>query len=186
MNENILPNSLEAEEVIIACFLVSEDTWKYIDRLEAEDFFNPQNKTLFILIKELYTEKNPINIITVKEKGVSRKIDGTKLLLKMNEIINDAAFTWRIDYYIKILKNLSIKRKIYKKASEICKEIFDFQNDVDDIELKNYALNQFINIKTENKTTQGEMKDVMIETVKDIQDKYQKRDDLTYRTGYFD
>lgn len=186
MNENILPNSPEAEEAIVACFLTSENTWKYIDELEAEDFYNPQNRTLFVLISELYKEKNPINIITVKEKGVSKQLDGKKMLLKMSAMINDCAAPWNIEYYMKILKNLSIKRKIYKKASEICKEIFDFQNDVDDIELKNYALNQFINIKTENKTTQGEMKDVMLETIKDIQDKYQKRDDLTYRTGYFD
>ena len=56
----------------------------------------------------------------------------------------------------------------------------------DEIEVKNEVVQKFLNIKTNKKNSNAEMKDVMIETLKDIDDKYQKRDDYSLRTGYLD
>ena len=43
-----------------------------------------------------------------------------------------------------------------------------------------------MSLKTRQKDTENEMVNIMIETVKDIEEKYHKRNDYSYRTGYVD
>lgn len=183
---NIQPNSLETEENIIASVLVNNENWKYIDQLKEIDFYYPTTRKIFKLMKELHENNNPIDIVSVKEKGVSKKYDGIKLMKILVEMTEKMGLSSQIEYYIRILKNLSIKRQIYQKASEVCKEILEIENDKDELEIKNEIIQKFIDIKVQEKEKNGEMTNVMIETLEDIEKKYQKRDDYTYRTGFFD
>lgn len=91
-----------------------------------------------------------------------------------------------VEHYIKILKNLSIRRQIYFKANEICKEIFEIESDKDETEIKNEAVQKFIDIKIQQNENINEMNMVMQETLNDIEKKYNNKDDLRYRTGFFD
>jgi replicative DNA helicase len=183
---NIQPNSLETEENIIASVLVNNENWKYIDQLKEIDFYYPTTRKIFKLMKELHENNNPIDIVSVKEKGVSKKYDGIKLMKILVEMTEKMGLSSQIEYYIRILKNLSIKRQIYQKASEVCKEILEIENDKDELEIKNEIIQKFIDIKVQEKEKNGEMTNVMLETLEDIEKKYQKRDDYTYRTGFFD
>lgn len=63
-----LPNSLEAEDNVIASILVDNFNSKYIDKLEEIDFYNPKNKIIFKIIKELHNGDMAVDMITVKEK----------------------------------------------------------------------------------------------------------------------
>ncbi len=65
---NTLPNSLEAEENVIASILVDNSNHKYIDRLEEIDFYNQKTKAIFKIIKELHSNDTAIDMLTVKEK----------------------------------------------------------------------------------------------------------------------
>lgn len=65
---NTLPNSLEAEENIIASILVDNSNCKYIDKLEEIDFYNQKTKVIFKIIKELRNNDTAIDMLTVKEK----------------------------------------------------------------------------------------------------------------------
>lgn len=183
---NVQPNSLDAEENVIASILVNNENWKYIDKLKDIDFYYPKTREIFKLMQELHENSSPIDIIAVKEKGISKKYDGIKLMSSLIEMTDKLGLSSQIEYYIKILKNLSIKRQIYQKASEVCKEILEIENDKDELEIKNEIIQKFIDIKVQEKETNGEMTNVMLETLEDIEKKYQKRDDYTYRTGFFD
>lgn len=182
---NIQPNSLEAEENVIASILVDNKNWKYIDRLKEIDFYYPKTREIFKLMQDLHENSNPIDLVSVKEKGISKKFDGAKLMTTMVEMTDKLALSSQIEYYIKILKNLSIKRQIYQKANEVCKEILEIENDKDELEIKNEMIQKFIDIKVQEKDIDGEMQNVMIQTLDDIEKKYQKRDDYTYRTRFF-
>ena len=65
---NTLPNSLEAEENIIASILVDNSNCKYIDKLEEIDFYNQKTKVIFKIIKALHNNDTAIDMLTVKEK----------------------------------------------------------------------------------------------------------------------
>ncbi len=182
---NTLPNSLEAEENVIASILVDNSNHKYIDKLEEIDFYNQKNREIFKTIKELHNNDAVIDLLTVKEKG-AKKYDGEKLFAELIRITDKLVFASNIEHYIKILKNLSIRRQIYFKATEICKEILGTDSDKDETDIKNEMIQKFIDIKTQNNEANHEMKDVMSQTTANIEKKYRDRDDLRYRTGYFD
>lgn len=183
-NSNL--HSEEAEVNVIASILVIQDNRKYINSLEAQDFYSKTNKAIFNLMKELNDKDEIVDLLTVKELGVTKKFNGIKLLETMTDMTDKLVYAGNIDKYIKILKNLSVKRKIFNAAKKICEEISEVDPNKDEIEVKNEVVQKFLNIKTNKKNSNAEMKDVMIETLKDIDDKYQKRDDYSLRTGYLD
>ena len=183
-NSNL--HSEEAEVNVIASILVIQDNSKYINSLETQDFYSKTNKAIFSLMKELNDKDETVDLLTVKELGVTKKFNGIKLLETMTDMTDKLVYAGNIDKYIKILKNLSVKRKIFNAAKKICEEISEVDPNKDEIEVKNEVVQTFLNIKTNKKNSNAEMKDVMIETLKDIDDKYQKRDDYSLRTGYLD
>lgn len=183
---NTLPNSLEAEENVIASILVDNSNHKYIDKLEEIDFYNQKNKEIFKIIKELHNNDAVIDILTVKERGASKNYNGERLFTELIKITEKLVLSSNIEHYIKILKNLSIRRQIYFKATEVCKEVLETDSDKDETDIKNEMIQKFIDIKTQNNEANHEMKDVMSQTTANIEKKYRDRDDLRYRTGYFD
>lgn len=183
-NSNL--HSDEAEVNVIASILVIQDNSKYINSLETQDFYYKTNKAIFSLMKELNDKDETVDLLTVKELGVTKKFNGIKLLETMTDMTDRLVYAGNIDKYIKILKNLSVKRKIFNTAKKVCEEISEVDPNKDEIEVKNEVVQKFLNIKTNKKNSNAEMKDVMIETLKDIDDKYQKRDDYSLRTGYLD
>ena len=79
-----------------------------------------------------------------------------------------------------------MRRKIQEVAKKIIKEAEQVDIEKDDLDVKNAAIQEFLNLKTTQKNEEKEMSDVMLETVQDIEKKYKKRDDYSYRTGYLD
>lgn len=183
--DNIL-NSKEAEDNVIASILVNQENHKYIDKLDIKDFYNIANQKIFELIKELKEKEETIDILTVKELGSNKKYDGLKLLKTMSDMTDNLIYSGNIEKYIKILKNLSMKRKIFNISKTICEEIDEIDINKDEKEIKNEIIQRYMDIKTNNKSSINEMSKVMIDTLEDIENKYQKRDDLRYRTGYLD
>lgn len=186
MVENSVMSSKEAEENIIVSILTDQDNQKYIDQIDIKDFYYPTNKKIFGFIKELKEKDEAIDILTVKELGANKKYDGTKLLTVLSEMSDRLVYSGNIEQYIKILKNLSMKRKICQVAKEICEEIAEEDIHKDETELKNDAIQKFLDLRTLNIETASEMIKVMTETMKDIENKYNNRDDFRYRTGYTD
>lgn len=182
---NVL-SSKEAEENIIASILVNQENHKYIDQIEIKDFYYKTNMKIFELIKELKEKDETIDILTVKELGVNKKHDGLKLLTVLSDITDKLVYSGNIEKYIKILKNLSMKRKIYSISKSICEEIEEMDINKDEAEIRNEVVQRYLDLRTNKKVAENEMSNVMIETLKDIEDKYQKRDDLRYKTGYLD
>lgn len=179
-------NSKEAEDNVIAAMLVNQDNIKFINDIESDDFYYKTNRVIFKLIKELNEKGETVDLLTVKEYGVSKKYNGVKLLETMSNMTDQLIYSGNIEKYIGILKNLSVKRKILLTAKRVCEEISEIDPNKDEIEVKNEVVQKFLNIKTGKRKANIEMKDVMLETLKDIDNKYQKRDDYSYKTGYLD
>lgn len=179
-------SSKEAEENIIMSILTDQDNQKYIDKIDERDFYYPVNKKIFGFIKELKDKEEAIDILTVKELGVNKKYDGQKLLTVLSEMADRLIYSGNIEQYIRILKNLSMKRKISQVAKEVCEEIAEADINKDEVELKNDTIQKFLDLKTLNKKTTSEMMEVMSDTLKDIEKKYNNRDDSRYKTGYTD
>lgn len=176
----------EAEENVIAEIITDKDNLKYIDELNEEDFYYKTNRVIFELLKELKNKEKTIDLITIKELAVTKKYDGNKLIETLVYITDSLSLANDIENTVKIIKNLSMKRKIQSIIQKINKSIVEIDIDKEESEIKNEVIQEFLSLKTRQKDTENEMVNIMIETVKDIEEKYHKRNDYSYRTGFVD
>lgn len=176
----------EAEENIIAEIITDTDNAKYIDELNVEDFYYKTNQKIFELIKELKDKEQNIDLVSIQTAGINKKYNGQALLETVVSITDTLPFSCNIENTFRIIKSLSMRRKIQEVAKKIIKEAEQVDIEKDDLDVKNAAIQEFLNLKTTQKNEEKEMSDVMLETVQDIEKKYKKRDDYSYRTGYLD
>lgn len=176
----------EAEENIIAEIITDTDNLKYIDELNVEDFYYKTNQKIFELIKELKDKEQNIDLVSIRTIGINKKYNGQALLETVVSITDTLPFSCNIENTFRIIKSLSMRRKIQEVAKKIIKEAEQVDIEKDDLDVKNAAIQEFLNLKTTQKNEEKEMSDVMLETVQDIEKKYKKRDDYSYRTGYLD
>lgn len=176
----------EAEENVIAEIITDADNIKYIDELNEEDFYYSANRKIFGFLKELKIKEQTIDLITIKELAVSKKYNGNALIETIVSMTDSLPFSRDIENTIKIIKNLSMKRKVQVVIQKINKSIVEIDIDKDENEIKNDVIQEFLNLKTVQRNKEYEMSDIMVETVKDIESKYNKRNDYSYRTGYLD
>lgn len=184
--KDIILASKEAEESIIAMLITDNDNHKYIKNICEQDFYYLQNQKIFEIIKELYEKEENIDVISIKEKGITKKYNGQALMETLIRTTDSLPFVTNIEKTLDILKNLSMKRKIQKLAKDIYEEMIDIDIYTNETEIKNEVIQKFKNLKTTEKTKIIEMTDVIFETMKDLDEKYKKRNDLSYRTGYLE
>ena len=176
----------EAEENIIAEIITDTDNAKYIDELNVEDFYYKTNQKIFELIKELKDKEQNIDLVSIRTIGINKKYNGQALLETVVSITDTLHFSCNTENTFRIIKSLSMRRKIQEVARKVIKEAEQVDIEKDDTDVKNAVIQEFLNLKTTQKNEEKEMSDVMLETVKDIEKKYKKRDDYSYRTGFLD
>lgn len=179
--------SEDVEQNILGCMLVFKECNRYIKNIEVEDFYIEINKTVFRLIKELKQEEKNIEILSVKEFAKSKKLNEQEIFNYLIKITSNIITTSTIEYYIKILKNYSVRRNIVNKSRELIDSMYKISSEEEAEEIKKNAIETITDIKTSNiNIKENNMKTVMLEAIEDIENKYRNRDDNRYKTGFFE
>ena len=130
-----LPNNLEAEESVLgACFLTKYAMQKAIESVSPEDFYDEKNKKIFKSIIELSDESTPLDLTTLTAKLQKKKelneVGGVEYL---TEVVNFVPTASNIDYYINIVQESSILRRLITTAEEIASDGYSTDETVNDI-----------------------------------------------------
>ena len=130
-----LPNNLEAEESVLgACFLTKYAMQKAIESVSPEDFYDEKNQKIFKSIIELSDESTPLDLTTLTAKLQKKKelneVGGVEYL---TEIVNFVPTASNIDYYINIVQESSILRRLITTAEEIANEGYRTDETVNEI-----------------------------------------------------
>lgn len=123
----IPPHNDEAEISILGAIMIDKDAIVAVaEFLRPEHFYNPNHGSIYEAFLELYEERQPIDLITLKEKLKSKKllqkIGGTSYL---TELVNSVPTAAHIEQYAKIVKDNYTKRELISSASKITDEAFD-------------------------------------------------------------
>lgn len=180
--------SQEVEQNILGCMLVYEECQRYIKKIEENEFYLGIHKKIFNIVKELETNNNPIEIISVKELAKNKGIDDKKIFSYLIKITSNIITSTNIEYYISKLKSYSIRREIIKKSQKIISNMYELNSDLKAEEIKKEAVQVITDIKTNGRADEkdSEMANVIAESMQSIEDKYNKRDDYRYMTGLFE
>ncbi len=136
-NKNLLdkipPHSPEAEESLLGSLLIDKDAIiKIADNLSAEDFYRDAHKIIFESVKELYSNQEPIDIITLSNKLSDKnkldKIGGRSYLAKLS---GSVATSGNIVQYANIIQKKATLRRLQQAAADIASSSFNEDQDID-------------------------------------------------------
>lgn len=142
------PHSLEAEESLLGSLLIDKDAIiKIADNLAADDFYRDSHKIIFEAIKDLYSNQEPIDIITLSNKLEDKKklaaIGGRSYLAKLSGLV---ATSGNIVHYANIIQKKATLRRLQQAAAEIANISFneeeDIDNTLDDAESKIFGVSR--------------------------------------------
>ena len=160
------PHNEEAERQIIGMMLIEKDAIDVItEKLSENDFYNTKTKKLFKIIKN----SEYVNLLSV----TSEIKDDIELIEYVRMIALDVFSTVEIDYYIKEIKNDSIKRQIIEISNTL---ISLAHKDVKAVDMLSKAESALFNISTENTSE--------IKKLSDVSDYVQKNYDILTDTQY--
>lgn len=179
--------SEDVEKNVLGSMLVFNENHRYIKKLEEEDFAIGIHRTIFKLIQELDKEEKPIEILSVKEKAKNNNLNEKEIFNYLIKITSNLITSSTFEFYLKKLKNYSVRRKIIKKSRELMQSMYEFNSEEEAEEIKKNAINTITDIKINDiDTSSDDMNEVMTESFKDIENKYANRNDNKYKTGFFE
>ena len=135
MAERKLPQNLEAEMAVLGCsFLTNYALDKVCEELDSEMFISEPNRRIFDAIKSLHQSKIPLDSATVKneieKKGSINLIGGIEYL---SEVIDSVITAANVDYYIDIVREKALRRKLIDVTNAITSSAYDEEENTNDL-----------------------------------------------------
>lgn len=154
------PQALDLEEAVLGAMMIDKKgVDDVIDILQPDAFYKDAHKHIFEAILQLFTETQPIDILTVstqlKKNGKLDLAGGDFYLIQLTQKIASSA---HIEFHSRIILQKFIQRSLIRISSEIIEESYDESADVFDLldkaESKLYEVTQG-NIKRSSETAQS-------------------------------
>ena len=135
MAERKPPQNLEAEMSVLGCaFLTNYALDKICEELDEEMFVSEANKRIFNAICSLHQNNIPLDSATVKneieKKGSINIIGGIEYL---SEVIDSVITASNVDYYIEIVREKALRRKLIEVTNKITSSAYDEDSDTNDL-----------------------------------------------------
>mgnify|MGYP004510931101 FL=1 len=188
MAERKMPQNLEAEMSIIgSCFLSTYALDKVCEEVTNDMFYSEANKKIFEAINELHKNKIPLDSTTlineVEKRENINSIGGVEYL---SEVIDSVITAANIDYYIDIVREKALRRKLIEVSTSITTSAFDEESETNDI-IDNAEKNIFSVTKARKAGEFKIISDVMKSTQKRLEELAKNDKEITgISTGFYD
>lgn len=188
MAERKMPQNIEAEMSILgSCFLSTYALDKVCEELTSDMFYSEANKKIFESIYSLHQNKIPLDSTTlINEIEKHENINSIGGIEYLSEVIDSVITAANIDYYIDIVREKSLRRKLVEVSTSITTSAFDEETDTN--EVIDDAEKNIFNVTKSRKA--GEFKtinDVMKTTQQRLEDLAKNDKEITgIATGFYD
>ena len=135
MAERKIPQAKEAEKAVLgAAFLSKTALQKACDELTSDAFYDEANKKIFEVLQELNDEQIPVDTTIVinklNDKKILSQVGNVEYIM---ELIDYVPSTSNVDYYIGIVKEKLIGRKIIETATDIANDAYVSEDSIYDV-----------------------------------------------------
>lgn len=186
MAERNIPQSKEAEKAVLgSAFLSKTALQKICDELSPEHFYSEANAKIFETLQELNDEDKPIDITIVTNKLSEKKIlSQVGNVEYLSEIIDSVPSASNVEYYINIVKEKMIGRKIIETATDIANDAYVSEDSIYDV-LENAEM-KMLRIGNMRKTSEFQrIQDVAYRTQENLEKLAEQGSEITgLATGF--
>jgi len=132
-SDNLPPHDVEAEEAVLGSLLIdSEGIFKIATFLAPEDFFNPENQSVYEACFNLYQRNEGINQITVARELVQKeKLEEVGGAAYLSHLVSTVPTSLHIEYYAQIVSRLAIMRRLISAGTQITALGYEADAEVD-------------------------------------------------------
>lgn len=133
MMGRVPPSSIDSEQSVLGAILLdNEALHQVLEILRAEDFYRPAHEKIFECMVILSDRREPIDVITLSaELKTQNQLDiagGLDYLSQLVDVVPTAANT---QFYARIIKEMSLRRRVIHEAAEITTEAITGRGDID-------------------------------------------------------
>ena len=120
-NSNILPNNLEAEQALLGCLLIDNETQTDIlDKLTEEDFYQESHQLIIGAMKSVFNARKPVDLVTLADELENEKcLDKAGGLTYITDLAKITPSAANYKSYFEIVKRDSVNRKLIKASQKI-------------------------------------------------------------------
>lgn len=183
-----VPNSKEAEQAVLSSIFLSKTAQDMVFESVDEDvFYYDNNKKIFIALKSLYENNIPIDMTTVtnelKNKGYLEEIGG---VIYLTEVINSESTASNINYYLKIIKDDNLLRRLIDVSNDVNQMGYNTDKDVS--ETLDEAERKILSVVKDRRSTEfRNIKDVISNVQSNLQRLSEMQSEVTgIATGWTD
>ena len=153
MERREVPYSKEAEQSVLGSAFLSKDALtKICDDLNEDDFYLDSHKIIYSVLKDLHDEGIPVDITIVTDRlesaGELTKVGNIDYLV---EIANYVPTASNLEYYINIVHDKSVLRKLIEVSNEISADSYTFDGPINNA--LDSAESKIFNIVNKRKTS---------------------------------
>ena len=186
MTDNLPPQNIEAEQAVLgAIFLNTDALADAMEYVEADDFYRRAHQILFQAMIDLNNDGEAIDVLTVQNYlTTNNQLDDVGGVAYIAELATSVPTAANAGYYAKIVEEKSMLRRLISSATNIITQANNGDDDVPS--LLDSAERQIMDVsERRNRSGFREIKDVLNETLSDIDRLSQQSEDITgLPTGY--
>ncbi len=137
-----LPSNFEAEQSVLGCALIDSDAaLSVISKLDEIDFYNETHRSIFSVIKKLYSNSIAIDFVTVSDElekqNLISAVGGMSYISSLSNIVPSAA---SVNNYIDIVRRDSVLRQVILACGKTIESAYDKGSDESIIGLAEKAI----------------------------------------------
>ena len=183
-----VPNSQEAEQAVLSAMFLSRNALdKTFEMVDETAFYYDNNRKIFNCLKKLYDDNAPIDMTTIttelRNEGILEEIGG---VIYLTEVLNTESTAANIDYYLKIISDDALLRRLIEVSNEVNQMGYDTTQNVSDT--LDEAERKILSIVKDKRSTEFKnIKDVVYRVQKNLQTLAETKGDITgIPTGWTD
>ena len=188
MDKRNMPFSLEAEQSVLgAAFLSKYALQKICDELTRDDFYLESHVKIFDVLSDLNNEGIPADITIVTDRLEKNKtlasVGNIEYLL---EVINSVPSASNVDYYIKIVHEKAVLRRLINVSNEIASDSYLDNGSVNDI-LDGAEMKILNVVKTRKSSEFHKIQDVIYKAQENLEKLCNQKGEITgLSTGFYE
>ncbi|GMQ27415.1 replicative DNA helicase [Algoriphagus confluentis] len=174
------PQAVDLEEAVLGALMLEKDALtNVIDILKVESFYKESHKVIFQAILDLFTESQPIDMLTVtsqlRKNGALEVAGGAFYIAELTSRVASAS---NIEYHARIITEQAIKRDLIRISSEVQKDAFEDTTDV--FELLDKMEQSLFEISEKNiRKNYSDMRSIMRDAIAELEERKNQKDGLT-------
>ena len=188
MDKRNMPFSLEAEQSVLgAAFLSKYALQKICDELSRDDFYLESHMKIFDVLSELNEEGKPVDITIVTDKLEKNKtLASVGNIEYVLEVINSVPSASNIDYYIGIVHEKAVLRRLINVSNDIASESYLENGNVNDI-LDGAEMKILNVVKTRKSSEFHKIQDVIYKAQENLEKLCNQKGEITgLATGFYE